>query len=540
MLASDWQNPLFNLDVNDDGDVNPLDVLEVINDINSLGSRLLPPRDESGANYLDCDGDGYVAPIDVLVIINAINAALPSPTIDLVLHSDNGFSSSDLITNDPRIKGTAITGGLQIESAKVRVNRDKVVSLPFDSSGKLQFDPRIMTKLTDGDKRIAVAVKLATGGTGLRHLHFTYDATAPAFVPPRLLAADDTGLSNSDNVTKITNPRLKVEAEIGSQLVVQFGGQTLANQLSAGSWETQLSPLTDGDYEVSASATDVAGNISQTDFPIIVTIDTLAPPATPIDLAATSDTGVQGDRETGAARVTLVGTTERNAIVSLDGIVPSARAANNGKFHFPNIAIANGANVLTSRVVDLAGNIGPSTQTTITRVVETGGVNPVLLWNNAALAAIRRDATDPPMASRYLAMLSQAVFDVANAIDGNPGLVVYLPVPIGMSAEAAVSSAAFEILKYAYPAQQISLAAVLNTALSQIVDGPSKTSGVAFGQSIARIIIALRESDGWDAFVHYVPREIVGQWRTTSPMFAPALLPQWENLETFVVADADA
>jgi hypothetical protein len=110
--------------------------------------------------------------------------------------------------------------------------------------------------------------------------------------------------------------------------------------------------LADGDYEVTASATDIAGNVSQTDFPIIVTIDTVSPPATPIDLAATSDTGVKGDRETGAARVTLVGTT-------------------------------NGANVLTSRVVDLAGNIGPSTQTTITRVVETGGIDPVLLWNNA-------------------------------------------------------------------------------------------------------------------------------------------------------------
>lgn len=98
MLASDWQNPLFNLDVNDDGGVNPLDVLVVINDINTLGSRLLPPRDENGTNFLDCDGDGYVAPIDVLVVVNAINAALPSPSIDIGLLSDNGFSCIDLIT----------------------------------------------------------------------------------------------------------------------------------------------------------------------------------------------------------------------------------------------------------------------------------------------------------------------------------------------------------------------------------------------------------------------------------------------------------
>ena len=39
MLASDWQNPLFNLDVDDNGSVAPLDALIVINDLNGLGSR---------------------------------------------------------------------------------------------------------------------------------------------------------------------------------------------------------------------------------------------------------------------------------------------------------------------------------------------------------------------------------------------------------------------------------------------------------------------------------------------------------------------
>lgn len=61
------------LDVNDDGNVTPLDVLLVINDLNSRGSRL-PARGPSDTEYLDSTGDGAVSPLDVLVIINALNA----------------------------------------------------------------------------------------------------------------------------------------------------------------------------------------------------------------------------------------------------------------------------------------------------------------------------------------------------------------------------------------------------------------------------------------------------------------------------------
>ncbi len=540
MLVSDWQNPLYHLDVNDDGNVTPLDVLLVINDLNSRGSRILPARGPSDTEYLDSTGDGAVSPLDVLVIINALNADSAPLPIDLRLQLDSGLSSNDLITNDPRIEATFGATASLIVSATVRVNGGNVMSLPFDAGDALQYDPRTATNLTDGLTSIAVSITLVDGRTGLQHFQFTYDSTAPALVPPRLVTADDSGVSDSDNVTRHTSPRLQVEAEFGSQLVIRFGGQTLADQVSAGNWETQLNLLADGDYQVTAQATDVAGNVSRTEFPVIVTIDTVAPPATPLQLAVTSDTGVLGDQETGAARVTLVGTTERNAIVSLEGLAQPAKAANNGKFLFPNIAIADGANTLTSRVIDLAGNTGPSTQTTITRVVETGVVDPVLLWNNAALNAIRLDATDPPLASRNLAMLSQAIFDVANAVDGNPGLVVNLPVPTGLSAQAAVSAAAFEVLKYAYPAQQASFSELFNTTLSGINNGPGKLDGVALGQSIAQVIISLRENDGWDAFVNYVPQEIPGRWRTTSPMYAPALLPQWENLQTFVVANVEA
>ena len=540
MLASDWTNPLFHLDVNDDSDVNPLDVLVVINEINAYGSRKLtaPFGGSNGDSYLDTDGDGFVAPLDILLVINSINAAIPIPATDLRLSNDSGASSTDSLTNDPRTYGAAVAGDSTIVSAKARVNRGMVVPLIVDASGAFQFDPRTLQSLEDGPKRISVAITLASGATGLRQLNFTYDATPPSFEPPRLRKADDTGFSDGDNVTKVNNPHLEVHAESGSRLQVQLDGQTLVNQISTGSWESQLSSLSDGQYEVFASASDIAGNVSQTLFPVIITIDTVAPPTIQLDLAPTSDTGAKGDRQTGAARVGLNGTTEGNALVTLVGQTQVVRATNDGSFRFQSVPLGSGGNVFTTNVVDLAGNIGPSSQTVLTRIVEAGITDPILRWNSAALEAIRLDASTPLVASRNLAMLSQATFDVVNAVDGNPSLVVGLSAPLGLSPEAAVSSAAYEILKNAYPSQQAALEQVLNAALAEIADGPSKLDGIAFGQLVARTIIALRSEDGWNTFAEYTPQETAGRWQETAPMYSPALLPQWKDMQPFGIANA--
>jgi hypothetical protein len=71
-----WKNDTNPMDVNRDGGVDALDVLSVINMINSGISRLPVPRDGSSlaTGYVDVDGDGQVTPLDVLAIVNIINA----------------------------------------------------------------------------------------------------------------------------------------------------------------------------------------------------------------------------------------------------------------------------------------------------------------------------------------------------------------------------------------------------------------------------------------------------------------------------------
>lgn len=70
--ANRWQNPTNHLDVNNDGWVTPIDVLQIINSLNLLGARVFGPN-ESAPPYLDTSGDGQLAPGDALIVINELN-----------------------------------------------------------------------------------------------------------------------------------------------------------------------------------------------------------------------------------------------------------------------------------------------------------------------------------------------------------------------------------------------------------------------------------------------------------------------------------
>ena len=69
-----WHNKVNPLDINDDGATSSIDVLVVINELNSNGSYQLPkPRSGTGAPYYDVNQDGQLTPSDPLQIINHLN-----------------------------------------------------------------------------------------------------------------------------------------------------------------------------------------------------------------------------------------------------------------------------------------------------------------------------------------------------------------------------------------------------------------------------------------------------------------------------------
>lgn len=105
-LLTTWQNPANQYDVNNDGSITPLDVLEVILDINTNNVRELPipivPPDEPPP-YVDVSGDGNLAPLDVLLVISFLNAVGPGPA---ALAEGEGESVHGGLANDAIIPDT--------------------------------------------------------------------------------------------------------------------------------------------------------------------------------------------------------------------------------------------------------------------------------------------------------------------------------------------------------------------------------------------------------------------------------------------------
>ncbi len=165
----------------------------------------------------------------------------------------------------------------------------------------------------------------------------------------------------------------------------------------------------------------------------------------------------------------------------------------------------------------------------------------VIDWNNVALDAIRAGNTNPPRATRGLAMIHAAVFDAVNGIEE-----VYEPyhvrsrAPAGASPEAAAVTAAYEVLRKLYPDMKDELGDRYEASMDAIPNGSAKNKGRSWGKRVARDIIALRKRDGADATVSYKPSGEFGRWKPTPPGFASALLPQWPYVTPFAMPSGDA
>ena len=183
---------------------------------------------------------------------------------------------------------------------------------------------------------------------------------------------EDTGASDSDGVTSDSTPTLLGTAEPGSTVTLSettLGqiGTSLADQ--QGNWSIGVSStaFADGPLSFTVSSQDVAGNTSALSSSFSIEVDTVAPVQPQFDLAPASDTAPVGDQETTFPVVTLVGATDPHVQVELveAGLFATSNAS--GAFTFGGVSLALGANTLTARATDLAGNEQTFVQT-ITRV----------------------------------------------------------------------------------------------------------------------------------------------------------------------------
>ncbi len=166
-------------------------------------------------------------------------------------------------------------------------------------------------------------------------------------------------------------------------------------------------------------------------------------------------------------------------------------------------------------LVALTMALAPSRQSSA-----AAGDNAVVHWNEVTLNTVFADTArrTPSAASLYVAIAQAAVYDAVMAIEEThePYAFDGSAAP-GASEDAAVATAAHDVLVNYFPDQQATIDGEYANALAAIPDAPSKDDGIDVGQRSAAEIISRRAHDGRDAPVP-PPADGTepGQWRRTS------------------------
>lgn len=164
--------------------------------------------------------------------------------------------------------------------------------------------------------------------------------------------------------------------------------------------------------------------------------------------------------------------------------------------------------------------------------------NAVLEWNQQALNATRLARQPPPVIALHLGTFHAAVAETVNGIarEWHPWLLAE-KAPAGADLDAAIASAAFTVLDtlWGQAANPRNFRTAYETALAAIPDGQPKSDGIAWGERVARRVLAERAKSGFATPMRYQPGSEPGEWRETAPEFRPAAAPQLSHTQPFVL-----
>jgi RHS repeat-associated protein len=462
---------------------------------------LLPPNDDTGR------GDGFLsytiraknnlptgtvidaearivfdteAPVDTPPIFNTLDSVAPTTTMDPIarFQTGNEISLSWLGADDAQ--------GSAVADYTVTVSRNGGAPTIWLSN----------TTLTNG-------LYLAEPGNiyafSVRARDAAGNTEAPSATPDAIIrigsaapdapsglsmtAATDSGALATDALTKIIRPVVTGIAEAGSTVTLLKGATTLGTVTAdalTGAWSLQTPNLAEGSHELTASATDLAGNVSLLSAAFIVTVDVTAPDApSAIGLTAGSDSGASAtDGITSAVAPVIGGTAEAGSLVALrDGttLLGSATAqAGSGAWSMTVAGLSEGGHSLTVTATDLAGNTSAATpfllaldqtapQTTLAPVTAPNGTPSVVLSGTTSEAgSVLLTVTGPGGAvpvitvpvdggawSHTLATpslgawsVSAVARDVAGNSDANPAVTNFTILPVNTPPAVTSSGAA--------------------------------------------------------------------------------------------------
>lgn len=294
------------------------------------------------------------------------NQSAASEPIIFTVDTTPPLAPGDLVVSND---GGTITGTAEPGSTVTIREGDAILGTPVaDSEGN--FSLTLTPPKLNGEILTADATD-AAGNTGP-----ATSAAAPDITPPQapviVSVIDDvlntTGPVDQNGLTNDRAPTLNGTGEPGSTITI-FNGSDIIGTVavpSSGLWSfTPPSPLADGTYVLTATATDAAGNPSEQSNAWTIIVDGTAP-AAPVITQVVDDvperTGsLDLNETTNDSTPTLSGTAEANATVTIrvDGVDIGTTVADGlGAWSItPDTPIAEGQHTLTAVATDAAGNI---------------------------------------------------------------------------------------------------------------------------------------------------------------------------------------
>lgn len=232
-----------------------------------------------------------------------------------------------------------------------------------------------------------------------------------------LSSSDDTGSSNTDNIThQLSALTVSGTAENGTTVtlfddtnhdgILNNGEVTLASNVTVtnGTFSTDVTLAGDGTHHVVAFETDGSGNTSPTSTPLDIVIDT-TPPAVAVT-GIQNDTGTVGDHITSDNRLVIQGTAEAGASVDVyrgSTYVDTTTADSTGHWSINDGTTLGNGNTYqyTAIAEDVAGNSATSAAYAVTidrtapEVTVDVVTEPMNIANNTSVVTF--DFTEAPV-----------------------------------------------------------------------------------------------------------------------------------------------
>ncbi|HXD85475.1 MAG TPA: Ig-like domain-containing protein [Urbifossiella sp.] len=259
----------------------------------------------------------------------------------IALTNDTGSSGIDSITSVPSLTLSGVETGAALQ-----------YSVDGGDNWAANFAP------VEGANTVLVRQVDIAGNTSASSTPFTFVLDTALPVAPRIALANDTGGSAAD---RITNDGTVALASVETGAIVQYsidGGAT---------WLANFAPV-EGANSVMVRQTDVAGNIGPASSVLTFTLDTTLPIA-PL-LALANDTGNSANDSITSNGAVDVGAVEDGAVVqfSTDG----------GATWIASFTATEGANRVSARQTDVAGNVGPTSPLLVFTLDTTAPTAPTI------------------------------------------------------------------------------------------------------------------------------------------------------------------